>query len=298
MMHQTVNVAYHYTSIDTFLKMLDEVKDNLIFFHGSYISYMNDPTEFKYGFNFVHKLLEPIENELLVQGDDRLSLFWKTDYIREKQIDMLTKTFQLPFVVCFSNHKDFLPQWVMYGDNGKGVSLGFDVQNFYKVHKTKDGQKLIDLTNYDSNELYALRVSYKSICNKHLFNTALSLMYKNYLKKIEKCIDKEAKCKLQLKTLNSIAFYLSALIKHKAYAYESETRILLPRSSYNDVLFKTNGKGQVIPYIHIAINLKRLKKIVIGPCCDFDTTKTMIEVRLKQLGHNDVKVLKSHIPYR
>ena len=298
MIYQTINVAYHYTSIDTFLKMLDGVKDNLIFFHGSYISYMNDPTEFKYGFNFVHKLLEPIENELLVQRDDRLSLIWNTDYIREKQIDMLTKTFQLPFVVCFSNHKDFLPQWEMYGDKGRGVSLGFDVQDYCKISKTKDGQTILDMTKYDDNEPHAIRVSYKNISNRHFYNVALLSMYNKYLDKIKNCTDKEAKCRLQLDTLYSIAFNLSALIKHKAYAYESETRILFPRSSYNDVLFKTNGKGQMIPYIHIAINIKRLKKIVIGPCCDFDTTKTMIEARLKQLGHNNVKVLKSHIPFR
>ena len=297
--HQTINIAYHYTSIDIFLKMLNGVKDNLIFFHGSYISYMNDPTEFKYGFNFVHKLLEPIENELLVQRDDRLSIIWNTDDIREQHIDMLTETFKLPFVVCFSNHKDFLPQWEMYGDRGKGVSLGFDVQNYCKIYKTKDGQKILDLTKYNDKEPHALRVSYRNICNRPFIKAALYSMYKNYLEEIKTCRDKEAKCKLQLDVLHSIAFYLSALIKHKAYSYESETRILLPRSKYNDVLFKTNNKGQIVPYINIAIDLKRLKKIVIGPCCcDYDTTKMMIGARLKQLNHKDVKILRSQIPYR
>lgn len=89
------------------------------------------------------------------------------------------------------------------------------------------------------------------------------------------------------------------MLEFEAYSYESETRILLSRSKYNDVLFKTNNKGQIVPYINIAIDLKRLKKIVIGPCCcEYDTTKMMIGARLKQLNHKDVKILRSQIPYR
>lgn len=296
-MHQTTNLAYHYTSIDTFLKLLDGIKNNQFMFFGSYISYMNDPTEFKYGFNMVHKLLIPIENELCVQNNDRLSIIWNSDEIREMQIKSLSESFLLPFVVCFSNQKDFLPQWITYGDNGQGVSLGFKVQDFcriIKVGKTKH----IDLSSFDNSRTYALRVSYKTISNRHLFLCSIKSMYKEYLNDIQSISQKEEKYKIQLKYLHMIAFCLSALIKHKAYSYENETRILYPRSKKDDVKFRTNAKGQIVPYIKIGIDINRLKRIVIGPCCDFESTKLMIETRLMQIGINDVKITKSQIPFR
>ena len=297
MTHQTINIAYHYTSIDTFLKLIEGVQNDKFMFHGSYILSMNDPTEFKYGFNMVHQLLVPIENELSVCKDDRLSNIWNTNEIREKQLDMLSDTFSLPFVVCFSNHKDFLPQWLTYGNNGIGLSLGFEIQNLCRIIKTKNN-KYIDLTNYDNNKLYALRVSYKRISNKHVFKQSIRGMYEEYINKIRDIDDIDTKCSIQFHYLHSIAFYLSALIKHKAYSYENETRILHPRSKIDDVRFRTNAKGQIVPYIRIGIETSRLKKVIIGPLCDFESTKLMIDTRLKQIGINNVKITKSTIPFR
>lgn len=296
-MHQTINIAYHYTSIDIFLKLLDGVQNDKFMFWGSYILSMNDPTEFKYGLNMVHQLLVPIENELFVCNDDRLSNIWNTDEIREKYIDMLSDNYLLPFVVCFSNHKDFLPQWLTYGNNGMGISLGFDIQNMCRIIKTKK-VKYIDLTNYDNSKLYAFRVSYKRISNKHVFKYSIRGLYEEYINKIRDNDDIETKCSIQLYYLHSIAFCLSALIKHKAYSYENETRIIFPRSKIDDVRFRTNAKGQIVPYIKIGVETSRLKKVIIGPLCDFEPTKLMIDTRLKQLGINDVKIIKSQIPFR
>lgn len=297
MVHQTINIAYHYTSIDTFLKMLDDVKYNNFLFWGSYILSMNDPSEFAYGLNMVHQLLTPIENELLVHKDDRLSRIWDENELKEKHIAMLSDTFSLPFVICFSNRRDFLPQWITYGDNGMGVSLGFRIQDYCRIIKTGKNN-YIDLTGYDNNRLYALRISYKKISHKHAFKNSLRGLYEEYINKIRDINDIETKCSIQLDYLHSIAFYLSALIKHEAYSYEDETRILFPRSKIDNVRFRTNAKGQIIPYIKIGIETNRLKKVIIGPLCDFEPTKLMINTRLRQLGINDVKIIKSQIPFR
>lgn len=297
MAYQTINIAYHYTSIDTFLKLLGGIKDNKFMFFGSYILSMNDPAEFKYGFNMVHHLLNHIENELFVQKDDRLSTIWNTDDIREMHIDMLSETFQLPFVISFSNQKDFLPQWLTYGDDGRGVSLGFQIQDYCRI--IKNGKyTFVDWTKYDEKQIHALRVSYKRISNKFVYNGVLKNMYKQYLDKICNINEQEKKYSIQLDYLHTIAFYLSALVKHKAYSYENETRILFPRSKLSDVQFRTNTKGQIVPYIKIGIETNRLKKIVLGPCCDFDSTKLMIETRLRQLNISRVRILKSQIPFR
>lgn len=295
---QTVNIAYHYTSVDTFLKMLDGYSDEKksINFHASYISSMNDPTEFLYGFGKVIDLLPSIENKLLVFNDNRLSKSLSTKTVKDEFLNQLTGHFMLPFVICFSNHKDFLPQWEMYGDHCHGISLGFDIQNYYKVYND-NGRKLLDMTHYDDDEIRAIRVSYKRVSKRHRLVMSLELLYKNYIQAISGKDSSEVE-KLKWHYLYNMAFYLSALIKHKAYSYESETRILYPCSRRSDIKFKQNSRGSIIPYTNVLIEVNRLKKIVIGPLCDFHTTKLMLEKRLLQLGIEHAKILKSAIPFR
>lgn len=297
MAYQTTNIAYHYTSIDTLLKLLDGIEDNRFMFYGSYILYMNDPTEFKYGLDMVRHLLPLIENELCVQNNICLSRIWDDDEIRERHFEMLGDSFLLPFVVSFSNHKDFLPQWITYGDNGKGVSLGFKIQDYCRIIKNGE-YTTIDLTEFEEKQIHAIRVSYKRLSNKHVYNCFLRQLYKQYVDKISTIDAPNKIITIQLDYLREIAFILSALIKHKAYSYEDETRILVPCSKMDDVKFRTNVKGQIIPYIKIGIETNRLKKIVLGPCCDFESTKLMIETRLRQAEISNVKILKSQIPFR
>jgi hypothetical protein len=294
---QTTNIAYHYTSIDILLKLLDGIKDDHFVFHGSYILNMNDPTEFKYGFKQIIEILPKIEDELLVENKDRLSRVWNDDDIREMHLQMMCRTFRLPFVVCFSNNRDHLPQWGMYGDKGRGVSLGFDIQDYYRIIRL-GSNVFLDMTNNDEIKLRAIRVSYKHISNRHSFVTAIKLFYKKYLTQISDIEDEKTKCNLKLDTLSLIAYFLSSLIKHKAYSYEAESRVLYPCLSSSDVMFKMNSRGQLTPYIDVGIEKKRLKKIIVGPCCDYDSTKLMLEAKLNQIGLNHIKILRSEIPYR
>ena len=258
---------------------------------------MNDPTEFMFGLKKIMELLPQIENDLLVEDKDRLSQVWKDDDIRVLHIQKLRETFRLPFVVCFSNNKDYLPQWVMYGDKGRGVSLGFDIQDYYRVITYK-GKRIIDMTNISDGKLRAIRVSYKRISIGHFFKNCVSLFYREYLKKIKDNESGLSKEELKISTLSTIAYYLSSIIKHKAYSYEAESRILYSITNSNDIKFKTNRQGLPIPYMEIGIETNRLKKIIVGPCCDFESTKMLLQTRLRQLGLEKVKIIQSKIPYR
>ena len=61
---QGSGVVYHYTSLDTFLKLLDGIKYGYFRFWASDIFTMNDPTEFYHGFEKLWKLLPEIEDNL------------------------------------------------------------------------------------------------------------------------------------------------------------------------------------------------------------------------------------------
>ena len=297
MTYQTNNLVYHYTTIEVLLKLLDNIEDGKMMFHASYIQYMNDPFELTYGIKQVMSLLPEIENKFFVENKDRLSHVLKNEEFRNEYLKILSKSYYLPFVVCFCNNRDYLPQWEMYGDKGKGVSIGFDIQDYYRYITHKSG-RIIDMTHFDDGKLRAIKVSYKQISRNHFFISALKLYYHFYLKGINGIYEEEAKWKQKLATLTNIAFYLSSLIKHKAYSYELESRIIYPCSRIEDIKFKTNSENKLVPYVEVGIETERFKKIVIGPCCDYDNTKFMLETRLKQLGLEHVKILQSKIPFR
>lgn len=297
MAYQTNNLVYHYTSLEVLLKLLDNIKDGKLFFHASYIPYMNDTREFHYGFNQLLKLIPQIENELFVENKERLSHFWNNDELRNAYLKMLNENFCLPFVVCFCNSRDYLPQWGMYGDKGKGVSLGFDLQDYYRK-VNYNGITTLDMTHIDDRKLRAIRISYKQISQRHFFKNAVYLHYRNYLKQINDIDNEEEKCKFKWQVLTEIAFHLSPLIKHKAYAYEQESRIIYRCPELNDVKFKIDSFSRLKPYVEVGIERERFKKIVIGPCCDFENTKLILETRLKQLDLAHVMILQSKIPFR
>ena len=185
----------------------------------------------------------------------------------------------------------------MYGNHGKGLSLGFDIQNYYRV-TMNNGKKVLDMTNFLDNQLRAIRVSYKSISLRHQFVSALNLFYHDYKLKIEQEKDIGRREVIIGQTLNAIVFLLSSLIKHKAYSYESETRILYLCNSINEIKYKTDSMGNIVPYMNIGIELSRLKKIVLGPRCDFVSAKFMLDTLFQQLGVKRIPIINSKIPFR
>jgi len=316
-------VVYHYTSLDTFMKILDGIKDGYITFHGSDIFTMNDPTEFYHGYKTLLDFLPQIENDFynkIKSGqfvldvdtralDDkyRLSESWdKDNYSTEQewiyaQIKELHESYKTPFVVSFSCQRDFLPMWSTYGGKGHGVALGIDVQPYYIFKTDKNGEMIFETRNDNENEIKSLLVSYDTISLQHPITSYIRLELKSYLQKLSRKINNnEPINELQRNTINYILYISSALIKNKVYSYEEESRLIMFISSLKDVHYKINGTQKVIPYIQIKISIEKLKKLVIGPCCDFESTKLMVKTRLKQLGLSfpDDVFLKSNIPYR
>ncbi len=71
-----------------------------------------------------------------------------------------------------------------------------------------------------------------------------------------------------------------------------------PPAPINDVKYRIDAKGRLIPYMLIRIPTTKLKKIVVGPCADYNSVKLMIDTVLLQHGIKDVTIVKSEVPYR
>lgn len=294
---QTGNdLAYHYTSMGVFLKLMEGIENGHFLFHASYIDVMNDPSEFKFGYGKFFKALTIIEGESGIEDKYKLSAIATEDNMsvtdwNEGFIDYHTSMFHLPFVISFSNDKDNLGMWRSYGSNGNGVVLGFD--------KKAAGAKYIYLEEKDFsyNIPYAVDVSYGEI--NEVLKNVLTHRYNIYYEKIKEIKDEYL---LVFKTnfLYRFCRFFASLIKHKAYEEENETRMVFFKNEKPEELhFKVNMNERLVPFIQVPIPVVSLKRIVVGPCCAFDSTKRDIETLLTNKGFeiNDM-VVKSEVPYR
>jgi len=315
-------IVYHYTSLDTFMKILDGVDNGKFIFHATDIFSKNDPTEFYHGFKQLWDLLPEIENDYysFIKSDPRvfkidhkflcdrykLSNIWNNlengndDWIRA-YIEEIQRSYRSPFVISFSCHEDYLPMWSTYGDKGMGIALGIDVQDYYKKIIQDDGSLLFDFSKIDQNELRSVLVSYDDITIDHFLAKYIRIQIGEYLRLITR-LDIKYKDLLyyQLKYLDDITNIASALIKNKTYEYEEESRLVANKEDIKDVHYKISPTKQILPYIHVGIPTSKLKKLVIGPCCDYNNVKNASKIRLKQLGIHleDGDFVKSNVPFR
>lgn len=289
------NLAYHYTSIGVFLKLIEEIKDNKFFFHASYFDAQNDPSEFKYGYEVFLNALKKLEDKRGIEDKYKLTTIAMEDNMsvtdwNEVFIDYHSTMFHLPFVISFSNDKDNLSLWRSYGSNGNGVALGFD----RKAAGVRNC--VLDEKDFPNSMPYAVDVSYGEM------NDVLKEVLNRHYDVYQKCVMKKKDDDLLAFKTNYLYYlcrFLVSLTKHKAYEEEKETRmVFFKNEKQEEYLFKVNRNERLVPYIQVPIPQSSLKRIVLGPCCT--STKRDVEMLLKNKGFEITQdiVVKSVIPYR
>lgn len=315
-------IVYHYTGLDTLFKILDNVNNDNLVFHASEIFCMNDPTEFYHGVEQIWSVFPIIEeeviksiktseqfsdiNKLYLDNKYMLSKIWNELYKNNQDwfalyVENIRHSHHAPFVISFSCLDDFLPMWENYGNNGLGVAIGIDIQEYYRKVQRDDGTIIYDFTNIHSSDTYSLLVSYEDLSTNHPLASFIRAVIINYYKDLShKEYNDESILDLQFKKFNEIMMTASCLIKNKAYKYEQESRLLAYCNNKNDIKFKTTQMKTIIPYINISIPISKLNSIIVGPCCDYSNVKYVIKTRLEQLGinFNDDNIIQSSVPYR
>lgn len=274
-------IVYHYCSLETFISI---VTNKIIWL--SHSRNTNDKTECLFALKHIINVLE--------------------NYCHNKKYDKLldeiiedTKTIvDFPYIFCCSKEKDLLSQWNKYGDDGKGIAIGFDINCIPHIDILGKGDftnnLIIDEINYNMKGIDEIII--KSI------NT-IPLLRKRGLNnnKIKN---------------NIIEFYkmLSTFIKDKGFKEEKEVRFAfkacyahLLKSLNND--FNVNcskhpqirfriSDNNIISYFEQNFDANAIKEIVLGPKCKVNSNQLTLflseylpEVRRKN------KILKSNIPY-
>lgn len=292
-------IVYHYCNINTFYSIISNQTLRL-----SDITKSNDRLEMTWAISIIRKVFEEkyesldteIKSAIKIENymdciEQKISLYFEQNELRNKF-----------FVICFSgqNSGDLLSQWRGYGDDGRGIALGFREQTLNRI---SDSVRL-----YEGNDACILY-------NKVLYDE------KNQKNKIEEIVGHflsklNAKCKSENlgldNELESILLecfprlYQEAIfMKNPFFQEENESRLVICEGNAGKQ-FK-NGeidnlkkqyyirKNQLVGYYDISlqkVSQKTILKLIIGPKCDNDKASL-----LSFLKDNNFQLKESDIVY-
>lgn len=306
--------VYHYTTMSAFLKLIESIKESSdkksFVFWATNIFFLNDPQEFIYGQEALMEVLKEIEYDKNVEKGLRLSSLFSNHKERTEKkwlhelLDGIHKQNESPYVISFSRNEDSLPTWLNYGDGGKGVCLAFAE---YRSKIQTDSLDFKSITNakveiFDQLGTYDVCYDAKSLGNKdnHL-RSALDSLYEYYLKNI-KTTPRNQILELQIGMHRAFAEVISPYIKTKFYEGEREVRMskTIKRkkgNKLNQIKFRCNAKGHIIPYIDIEIPTKQLDFVRVGPLADKELSMKVIEM-IKAKYKLGFDIRESEVQYR
>ncbi len=305
---------YHYTTVDAFVSMLKQMKQDevdYLTFWASNVHYMNDPHELEFFYDELMRVMPMLEDELSI-ADVRFSAFSiPKDTAMGFDIDMDMKEnvykgiFRSACAVSFSKHRDYLPMWSLYGNNGGGLCLEFDRFKLTEWLKpeVRKGIRLMDISyNVKDAEIW----------------DRLKILYKAYHDGINEKKEGQDVLSMRQSFIATVLLEFSMRMKHSAYAYEDEMRLYdhivypgdadeiiakgmttLEDWSYDkdrdpDVRVKN---GMLIPYKKIKIPLSSLQSIIVGPSRNTKLQCNALDILLRNMGLK-IDVVPSAVPYR
>ena len=291
-----MDLLYHYTTVDALIGMTANMSVNNkdLTMWATDIICMNDPMEKKIGIDLIDSHLEEIEEVLNIPNERRVTLLRNIDEnFRNALLNEDTDTEQLNYniyVTSFSQSEDSLPMWSMYGKNGNGISLGFDLESIHKNFKTGPfffGKIIYDnITNNEINPI--LKSSYKLAYEKTIGSM------ENFKTKLDK---EQFNKTLSLAVYRYYTLIVASLIKHHSYEYENEFRVCFIKDSL--IKFRSSN-GFIVPYIDYKLPIDFLKKIIIGPTLDYERILSPLSKLFRSKGINisKIEVEKTKVPYR
>jgi len=245
-------VLFHYTSLDGAMGIIES---NSI--HASDIRYLNDSLEHQFAWRLIQEIARGLDGSAQ----------------HELTREMLRHVVRLPgtqlsfsggaFVCSFSVQPDLLSQWRAYGDDGRGVALGFS---------TSPG---LSAVGADGRNLPFRRVLYER-------SEQLSVL-RPYVEDIVRTADESAQKRGDsvrddaVSTMLALAALRGATIKNPAFSEECEWRTVVgyPGALAPLALTKVRrARVGLVPYCTLCMNGDSkgrslpLKEIVVGPRVD------------------------------
>lgn len=250
-------LLYYYTDIDALLNgiIVKDPKENKeICLWATRCTHLNDKNELMEGIEQMKKIVKP--------------------HVVEK----LNEAVKVGHTISFSRQRDSLPMWSMYGRNGTGVMLSFDVEVLAEKYFNRLQPCVYVGTEYD-NDVF-----------DNIYKRDWGEEFKN------------ANNKMKSDVSICMAFQYIMLRKNRTFEYEDECRIIgigfpyFMKEKDREVLYR-NKNGIIVPYIEEFFPKEALKEVMLGPNLDPELSKATLEEFLNSRGFN-VEVKMSKVPYR
>lgn len=272
---------YHYTTLDTFLAILQGInykaKEPVLQLHATRIDKVNDPTEMTIDKKTFLSIVQHYED--MNPNIDTSSYISKSieniDDEKFRKILDTEKSNHLPYIICLSEKEDYLPMWSLYGDKGRGVCLGFSKLEIL-VKSSQFQYKHPSSTIISDNVCYG---------NYEKSNAILSAIGLNYPKIDEEDIED---------TIANMYLGASPFLKHPGYEYENEYRICVFNFVKNELGTIYDSQKTFIDY---DMPISFLKTVTLGAKLCSSIISELLSNYFSKHGLQ-IEIQKSQIPFR
>jgi len=269
---------YHYTDLNALIGIIGN--------HDLWLTnsrFSNDENELNHGYDIARKVIK----EKKEASND--SVFRK---YCDRVDSLLNEPPQGVYICCFCERNNLLSQWRSYGENGSGVSIGFDPVGF-----TRFTGPDLPLDEFGLMRLW--KVYYDDLIKQNIVEQALEIIPEMHPGETE-----EYKAQ---KAAEAIHFFLPTF-KNKDFEEEDERRLIFTPSKNCQVKPTYRFKRQMlVPYFSLNSIVKSnytqveklpVNRITVGPGVRKQINKESIEMLVHNNGYENVIVDVSETPYR
>lgn len=309
--------VYHYCSLETFIAIISSKCLRL-----SDLSKSNDYMERKWIMNILEEALDKSfkDEGIIINLREK---YWYEDNVNnhiECLLEMLRyDVTHSSYITCFSRKGDLLSQWRAYGDDGRGVSIGFDSKMLYKVDSRKNEIYIEDVLYDKEKQIEEIHFAvYNALTYmKDLFEQNTARVSDDFNKYFIEEFD--AFCEVICDELAILSCYM----KNPAFKEEDEVRIFYAptisvdepeliqeqfskTSRFNNYVLKPINfyarKDQIIGYSDLSFEKLTqrgiISEIIIGPSSRVNEDD--IYYLLTKFGYNsnDISIKQSEASYR
>lgn len=269
-------ILYHYCSLKNFYNIMESRN---IWLNDAMQT--NDSAEMKL---VISKFIRLLKDKIYLNEIDYEMFLSKFENIYNSTISNFFK----PHIACFSDNGDMLNQWRGYGNNGQGVSIGFNLDYFESIK------------NIDSDKDFIIkRVIYSDEEQEQLLQSTVF----DILDMKDKFFNNNS---MNYLSLIGELFKLGQIFKDSSFEYEREIRLIHGNSEMAaepDMLKYRPTEDSIISYLEIPLDLKNIDKkaiseVIIGPKCKVTQEKLRYFcLNYLELFDFDFKIKKSKSTY-
>lgn len=271
MTEKAPEILWHYTSIDTLVKICTNLT-----MRATHYAFMNDAEEVKAGAKRVLKQLDSV-----VWVDEYTD---NVIYVKQHMEQLIKKTDTKRFyIISFSKTKDALPLWRGYASQG-GCAIGFSaiaLKSLFENYSNPQAEKnlLFNECVYGKKDIQYLKVK-------------IALVNRNIP-------DRED-------TLNRLICSPICCSKNQCFADEQEIRMAFIRQTNDEVHFE-NGKPFIELKMQETVFPSLIKEVMISPHGNVNNNEQYVRFFSRYLGEKYgtsssdgllFPVTKSKLPYR